>query len=264
MDPVLGCTLLSFLADVPDPRSRHGRRHPLTAILALVCCAIMSGAKSYAAIGQWGQDQDITLMHRLGFTRTPPKSGGIRKVLIALDKARFEEALTRWAESRRGLVTASTPWEPLAIDGKSARGSFDGMEKAVHLLSLLAHESGLTLAQMAVPNGAQEKTNEHKTAIPLLKTVDLNRRVVTGDAMFCQRDLSRQVIDAGGHYLWFVKDNQPTLLCDIEAAFAPSVDRAFSPSAATVLGAGHGQCDDPGQGTRPMRAAHAESYHGAE
>ena len=61
-------SLLAFLATVPDPRSRHGRRHPLSAILSLVCCAIMCGAKSYAAIGQWAQDQDITLIHRLGFT----------------------------------------------------------------------------------------------------------------------------------------------------------------------------------------------------
>jgi hypothetical protein len=52
---------------------------------------------------------------------------------------------------------------------------------------------------------------------------------VTGDAMFCQRDLSQQIIDAHGHYLWFVKDNQPTLLNDIKAAFAASVEAAFSP-----------------------------------
>jgi hypothetical protein len=251
MNESLGSSLLSFLAEIPDPRSRHGRRHPLTAILALVCCAIMSGARSYAAIGQWGQDQDIALMHGLGFTRTPPKSGGIRKVLIALDMVRFEGALTRWAQSRRGEPIATAPWEALALDGKSVRGSFDGLEKAVHLLSLMSHESGLTLAQTAVPQGAQEKTNEHKTAIPLLKRVDLTRRVVTGDAMFCQRDLSQQVIDAGGHFLWFVKDNQPTLLRDIEAAFAPSADGAFSPSAATVVGPRHGRRDDAGQGTRP-------------
>jgi hypothetical protein len=264
MDESLGRSLLSFLAEIPDPRSRHGRRHPLTAILALVCCAIMSGAKSYAAIGQWGEDQDIAVMHRLGFTRTPPKAGGIRKVLIALDKMRFEGALTRWAESRRGEPIAAAALEALALDGKSVRGSFDGLEKAVHLLSLVSHEAGLTLAQRAVPNGAEKKTNEHKAAIPLLRQVDLRRRVVSGDAMFCQRELSQQVIDAGGHYFWFVKDNQPTLLRDIEAAFAPSADGAFSPSAAAVVGQRHGHGDDAGQGTRPTRAAYAEGDHGAE
>jgi hypothetical protein len=212
----------------------------------------MSGAKSFAAIGQWGEDQDIALMHRLGFTRTPPKAGGIRKVLIALDKTRFEEALTRWAEACLGQPLAPAPLEPLALDGKSVRGSFDGMEKAVHLLSLVAHESGLTLAQRVVPNGTEDKTNEHKTAVPLLKRIDLEGRVVTGDALFCRRDLSQQVLDAKGHFFWFVKENQPTRLRDIEAAFAPSVEGAFSPSAATVVGGRHGHGDDSGQGARPV------------
>jgi hypothetical protein len=90
--------LLSIPAAVPEPRSRHGRRHPLSAILALVCSAIMCGATSYTAIAQWARDQDIGLMHRLGFTRRPPKMGGIRKVLIALN---------RWAESLRGRPVSS-------------------------------------------------------------------------------------------------------------------------------------------------------------
>jgi DDE_Tnp_1-associated len=229
--------LLSFLAEVPDPRSRHGRRHSLSAILALVCCAIMSGAKSYAAIGQWGQDQDIALMHQLGFTRTPPKAGGIRKVLIALDKNAFEAVLIQWAKANlsQPITPGPATLEACALDGKSARGSFDGLEKAVHLLSLMAHASGRTLAQVAVPNGAEDKTNEHKTALRLLEGVVLERRVITGDAIFCQRDLSRQVIAGGGHFLWFVKENQPTLLHDIEAAFAPSVEGDFSPSAAAIL-----------------------------
>ena len=238
MDAFTAGSLLSFLASVPDPRSRRGRRHPLSAILAAVCCAILCGAKSYAAIGQWAQDQDISLMHRLGFTRRPPKEGGIRKVLIALDVKAFEHALTRWAERvlSRPITVESSPPEAYALDGKSARGSCDGLQKAVHLLSLLAHESGLTLAQTIVPNGGEEKTNEHKAALRLLKDLVLEGRLVTGDAMFCQRDFCRQVIDAKGDYLVFVKENQPTLLRDIQEAFAPPAEGAFSPSAATHLG----------------------------
>jgi hypothetical protein len=75
MEAQRAASLLSFLADVPDPRSRHGRQHSLSAVLGLACCAITCGAKSYTAIGQWAQDQDIGLMHRLGFTRKPPKMG---------------------------------------------------------------------------------------------------------------------------------------------------------------------------------------------
>jgi hypothetical protein len=229
--------LLEFLSQIPDPRSRRGRQHPLSAVLALACCAILCGARGYAAIGQWACDHDITFMHRLGFTRRPPKSGGIRKVLMAVDPTAFEAALTRWAESVLGRSPAadSGPLRAFAVDGKTARGSFDGLEKAVHLLSVVAHESGLTVAQTEVPQGGADKTNEHKTALRLLEGMVLHGCLITGDAMFCQRDLSKKIVDAGGHYLWFVKENQPTLLADIKAAFASSVEGAFSPSAASNL-----------------------------
>ena len=176
-------------------------------------------------------------MHRLGFTRRPPKSGGVRKVLIALSRPALEGALTRWAETLLGrpLPADETPPQACALDGKTARGSFDGMNTAVPLLSLVAHESGLTVAQTEVPHGGVDKTNEHKTALGLLRGLVREGRLITGDAMFCQRDLSRQILDAKGHYLWFVKENQPTLLSDIQAAFAPSAEGAFSPSAAAHL-----------------------------
>jgi DDE_Tnp_1-associated/Transposase DDE domain len=266
MDAHTAGSLLSFLAAVPDLRSRHGRRHPLTAILGLVCCAIMCGAKSYAAIAQWGHDQDIALMHRLGFTRKPPKLGGIRKVLIALDPKAFEDALTRWAESLLGGATWAEPAPPeaFALDGKTARGSFDGLEKAVHLLSLVAHRSGLTLAQTPVAQGGVDKTNEHKTALRLLADIALEGRLITGDAIFCQRDLSQQILDDGGHYLWLVKENQPTLLNDIQSAFAASAEAAFSPSTAPDLGRGAGHGHDPRQGTWSSRAPDVDGDDRAE
>lgn len=249
MDRFAQGSLLSFLAEVPDPRSRHGRQHSLPAVLALVCGAVLCGARSVTAIAQWGHDQDIGLMHRLGFYRRPPKMGGIRKILLALNRTAFEAALTRWAEALSGptATTDPTPPIPFALDGKTARGRFDGLQKAVHLLSLMAHESGLTLAQATVPDGVEEKaTNEHKTALRLLEGLVLDGRLITGDAMFCQRDVSAKVVAKGGHYLWFVKENQPTLLQDIQAAFTPSADGAFSPSAAENLASQPGHGDDLG------------------
>ncbi|WP_422926515.1 ISAs1 family transposase [Singulisphaera sp. PoT] len=237
MDAPSNLGLLHFLDEVLDPRSRHGRQHPLSAVLALACCAIMCGSRSYAAIGQWAHDQDIAFMHRLGFTRRPPKSGGIRKVLMALSPAALEAALTRWAEALLGQIPAEDEGllAPFALDGKSVRGSFDGLNKAVHLLSLVAHRSGLTVAQAKVPDGAKDKTNEHKAALQLLSGLVLEGRLITGDAIFCQRDLSRQIVDSGGHYLWVVKDNQPALPADIRAAFAPGAVEALSPPAAAPL-----------------------------
>jgi hypothetical protein len=237
MDASQKLGLLHFLGEIADPRGRNGLQHSLSAVLALACCAILCGARGSTAIAQWAHDHDIELMHRLGFTRRPPKSGGIRKVLMAVRPADLEAALTRWAEALLGRIPAADegPPEAFALDGKSARGSFDGLSKAVHLLSLVAHRSGLTVAQAEVPAGGLDKTNEHKAALRLLSGLVLEGRLVTGDAMFCQRDLSRQILDGGGHYLWVVKDNQPTLLADIQAALAPGAEGALSPPAEAPL-----------------------------
>jgi hypothetical protein len=240
--------LLAYLAEVPDPRSRLGRQHPLSAILGLVCCAILSGARGYAAIAQFAHDHDLALMHRLGFTRRPPKRHGLRKVLLRLDAAAFEDALTRWAEGVLGrplqaseptpplaaTTTAPEPLQAAALDGKTLRGSADGLQAAVHLLALVAHETGLPLAQRALPRGA-DKTNEHKAALRMLEELVLTGYVLTVDAMFTHRDFCQAVRDRGGHYLAFVKENQPTLLHDLEAAFASEAPEAFSPSAAALV-----------------------------
>jgi hypothetical protein len=213
-------SLMAFLADVPDPRSAPGKRHPLLAMLTHACCAMLCGCRSYAAIAQWGRDQPIELMHKIGYRRLSASYGAFQSLLSRLDAKALEAALTRWVEHLLG-ERATDVLHPMPIDGKTSRGSYSAYAGAIHLLAAMDQATGCVLGQMAV----DAKTNEHKAALELLADMVLGGRVVTGDAMFCQRDLSKQVIQAGGHYLWKVDDNQPSLKEAIESAFEP----AFSP-----------------------------------
>ncbi len=239
-------SLMSFLAEVPDPRSRHGRRHPLAAMLAHACCAILCGCRGYAAIVQWGRDQPIELMHRLGYTRTPASFGAFQALFSRLDADALEAALGRWVARLLGPAAADG-LRAVALDGKVARGSGTAEAAAVHLLAALDQAAGGVLAQGRVPAG----TNEHKAALGLLRAMALEGRVITGDAAFCQRDLCRQVVADGGHYLIKVDDNQPTLKADIEAAFEP----AASPLRPAAAGRAPRRGDHAGQARRPGRAA---------
>jgi hypothetical protein len=233
-------------------------------MLAAVCCAILCGARGFKPIAQWVHDQDIALMHALGFTRKPPKWGAFRKLLIALDPTHFEDALSHWAEA--ALAESSPPrpadadLEALALDGKTVRGSMGRHEGTVHLLSVMAQRCGLTLRQTEV--GTQ--TNEHKAALGLLKGMVLEGRIVTGDAMFCQRDLCAQVVQDGGHYFVVVKDNQAELLRDLSDAFSHTADAAFSPSAACPhRGAVH-RASDVGPAWQPDRVSSPEGDRPAQ
>jgi hypothetical protein len=213
-------SLLAHLAQVPDPRSRHGQRHPLVGLLAVACAAILCGARSFAAIAQWTHSQDLGLLHRLGFRRKPPTAGAYQYLFRHLDAAAFESALHGWI----GPLVPAAP-EQLRLtpmDGKTVCGSASPLRSAIHLLALLDQPTGGVLRQTAV----DAKTNEHKTALGLLEGLLLEGRVISGDAMFCHRDVAQQILDRGGQYFLEVKDNQATLLRDLQAAFEP----AFSPS----------------------------------
>jgi predicted transposase YbfD/YdcC len=104
------------------------------------------------------------------------------------------------------------------MDGKTLRGTIEpGQTRGVHLLAVYGVESGVVLKQVNVLS----KENEISAAPKVLAGLELTGKVVTGDAMFTQRDLSSQIVEAGGQYLWRVKDNQPHLRADIERLFGP-------------------------------------------
>src|SRR5262249_11103798 len=99
-------SLLASLAEVPDPRHRAGRRHPLVAMLAHACCPILCTCRGSAATAEWGRDQPIELMHRLGYTRRPPAYGTFQGLFSRLDAAAFEAAVTRWVAGLLGAEAA--------------------------------------------------------------------------------------------------------------------------------------------------------------
>ncbi len=185
------CEPLSVVFDqIPDPRNPSGRRHPLSAILTLAAVAMLSGARSLEAMAQFGRDRGERFTRLLGFTRDrPPCKATFHNVFKALDTTVFERAIRRWLRSR----TASG-WEAIAIDGKRLCGTQGDQLPGVHLLAAYEHEAQAVIGQLSV----DASTNEHHTALVLLDLIDVEQAIITGDAMFCQRDLSQKGLDKKG------------------------------------------------------------------
>lgn len=203
-------SLYDELATIPDPRGLQGLIHPLPAVLGLVALAVLMGRTSLQGIARFGRQHGAPLAHALGFRRGQTVTAStLSRTLRRLDAQQLEAALSRWVRGRLG----TGPFRHLAIDGKCLRGSRDGEVPGQHLVAAFAPTVGAVLAQVRVDS----KTNEHKAALELLGILPVAGTVVTGDAMFCQRDVAAGVIAGAGDYVLVAKGNQPGLVADIEA-----------------------------------------------
>ena len=200
-------------------------------MLATVVCAILCGARGYVGIADWIHLQGPRVWHWLGFFRKPPTRNTFRNLLMALPPEPFEAALRRWIAEIVPPPAENAALQPVALDGKSLCGTLTAHQRSIHLLAMLDQKTGCVLSQQEVA----AYTNEAKAALELLRTLVLKGRVVTGDAMFCQREICQEVMTREGDYFVVVKENQPTLRAAIAEEFRPG----FSPrrrAAATALG----------------------------
>ena len=209
-----------YLALVPDPRDPRGVRHTLTSLLLAAIAAVLAGARSLTAIGEWVADAPPQVLAALGVRRDPltgrfepPDEATIRRVLETVDAAPLTP---RWdpgcAPGGCGPLTRARTGprqrRAVAVDGKAVRGtrhaSSDG--QAVHLLAAADQQASAVLAQAPVDG----KTNEITQFAPLLEPLDLTGCVVTADALHTQREHAEFLVRRkGAHYILVVKKNQP-------------------------------------------------------
>lgn len=231
--------LIEVFSAIPDFRQAQGKRYSLSAILSLAAAAMLCGYRSYSAIAEWGRNYGQALASALGFTNgKTPCAATLHTIFRHLDKQAFETHLGTWAEA----VLAATPGPALeaeAIDGKSLRGSQKQGAIGAHLLSVVSHRLGLTLAQQAVA----EKTNEISGAGELLSGLILKGRVITMDALLTQRKLAEAILQQKGHYVMMAKENQAELRKWIKALFDEPMWLREAPELAESLEVGHGRVE---------------------
>ena len=205
-------TLLEHFSVIGDPRQSWKVMYPLREVILLVVCGTIADCDDYDEIALWGEAHLDFLRGLSEFHFGIPCEDWLRDLMNRIDPALFRACFEAWVAERwpqaPGLV---------ALDGKTSRGSRDeaGERKALHLVSAFATDRNLVLGQEAV----EAKSNEI-TAIPiLLERLALEGALVSIDAMGCNPDIARNILDAKADYLLAVKDNQPTLHAEIESYF---------------------------------------------
>jgi predicted transposase YbfD/YdcC len=221
-------SLLADLAQLPDPRRRRGRRRALGAVLAVAVCAVLAGARSLAAIGEWAADAPDQVLAALGTRRDPltgafrpPTEATVRRVLGRVDPDALDQVIGRWLACQQPLPptgrppsSSARPQRAVAVDGKTLRGSGHHHTAVVHLLAAMDHTSHAVLGQTDV----EHTTNEITRFRPLLDGLDLTATVVTADALHTQREHGHWLVGVKqAAYLLIVKANQPSLYRQLSA-----------------------------------------------
>ncbi|TRO68214.1 ISAs1 family transposase [Streptomyces sp. IB201691-2A2] len=234
--------LLERLAEVPDPRDPRGVRHRLAVVLALTACAVLAGATSLLAIGEWIADAPAHVLEQVGARPDPllprrvlPAEATVRRLLARIDGDALDRVVGSWLADRRPKTTGAAGLRGLAVDGKSLRGAARAKGRKIHLLAALEHATGLVLAQLDVG----EKTNEITCFQPLLDTVaDLAGTVVTSDAMHTQREHADYLLGRAAHYIVIVKGNQKKLRRQLKCLPWKDI-----PLQGRTRGTGHGRAE---------------------
>jgi predicted transposase YbfD/YdcC len=207
--------LMERLAEVPDPRDPRGVRHALAVVLALTACAVLTGATSLAAVGEWIDDAPARVLEQLGLRPDPllarclaPSESAVRRLLARIDGDALDRAVGRWLADRHPKPQNPSALHGLSVDGKALRGAAKAKGRKIHLLAAVEHATGLVLAQLDV----DDKTNEVTRFRPLLDAVaDLAGVVVTSDALHTQREHAAYLLGRRAHYIVIVKGNQKHL-----------------------------------------------------
>lgn len=212
------------LRALPDRRGRRGKRHLQATVLSIALAAVLAGNRSYTALAEWAArltQPQLKRLHARYNPRTarfePPSEPTVRRVLQTSDAPAVDALLSEW------LLGVASAADAVAVDGKVLRGAVRADGTQVQLLSAFLHDQGVSVAQREIAS----KTNEIPELQPLLQPLDLAGRVVTADALHTQRETARFLVeDKHAHYLFTVKENQPTLYADLsaltEAHFPPA------------------------------------------
>lgn len=211
-------SLYGYLLKVADVRRAKGKRYRLATLLILMLLAKLGGEDKPSGITDWVAERKEQLVAMKILKReTAPCHMTYRRVLQGIvDAEEFDGLISQYHQQRLKEEQEIL----LTMDGKTLRGTIPfGELRGTHLLTVYVPKQGLVLVQAQVDH----KENEIVVAPQVLRQINLCGSIIIGDAMHTQREVSRQIVAVGGHFLWFVKGNQSHTLWAIEKLFIQEV-----------------------------------------
>lgn len=229
-------SLMTILREVPDPRVDRTKDHDLTDLLVIALCTILCGGDSFYDMEDFAEVRLEWLKTFLSLRNGPPSHDTFNRLFAAMDPTAWADALARWTQSVRTALAG----EVVALDGKSLRRALNQGEDVRTIVSAWATESGLLLGQRKVRN----KSNEITVMPELLRILELSGCIVTADALHCQKEIAKEIIEADADYVLALKGNQGTAFQEIKSFLDDAIARTTPELAGKeTIEKGHGRLE---------------------
>ena len=211
---------LDYFEDLPDPRQRAKVVYPLDEVLLLCLLGVLAGAESIVDIARFGEKKRDLLRRFRPFVDGTPSHDQLGTILATLDARSFQRCFVAWVAALTGTTA-----EVIAIDGKTSRRTYQktGAKAPIHMVSAFAARQRLVLGQVKVA----ERSNEIVAIPHLLDMLAIEGAIVTIDAMGCQRQIARKIVDKKADYVLALKGNQTSLHDDVALFVAEQKAEGF-------------------------------------
>lgn len=214
-------SLMASLSEVADPRQPRGVRHPFSGILALALLGSICRIQEFAALQRWAASHWRLLKRPLGFTRgRPPHATTLSRTLAEFSLAEFQTAFSRWLQS----ILADQDALCVAVDGKTCRQGRDAQGDPVQMLNVFAQDVKACLGQWPLAGDKSTEPETLKAHLGELFERYPALRLITGDALYAQRNLAELILASGHDYLFQLKGNQPDVLDAAQTCLADAAD----------------------------------------
>lgn len=213
-------SLMACLSDLSDPRQPRGVRHPFSAILGLMLLGLVCRKTDFAGLQRWAAEHWHLIGKPLGFTRRrPPHATTLSRTLAKFSLEELQEAFSEWL----GLILADDELT-VAVDGKTSRQGLREDGNPIQMLNVFVADLKTSLGSWPLSGDKKTEPEVLKAHLGELFAKYPGLLLITGDALYCQRNLAEIIVKSGHDYLFQLKGNQPEVLAAAQVALADKKD----------------------------------------
>lgn len=191
-----------YFSEIEDRRVAYKCKHKLSDILLIGLFTYLSNGEDYEDMVLFGSTKGHLLKEYLSLPNGVPSHNTFNRVFQILDCGVLKKCLTDYGKELIDILSE----KQICLDGKKLKGVSPTSRgnQGLYILNAWLSENKLCIGQERV----DDKSNEIEAIPYLLKEIDIKDAVVSIDAIGCQKEVAKQIIEQGGHYLLAVKKNR--------------------------------------------------------